>query len=196
MKINRLVAAALMAASIALYSCNGSGDTAESPEVAKKPTVMSAPVPADTVLSNQLGDIYHDYLSIESAFIANDQVKVAIVSSTMADKVDKVDTAHVAEQDRLRWLSRVRMLHECLDSMRTGATMDDQLKQFSKLSSTMYVVLTEFGLKGGTVYRQFCPMAFNEQGAFWLSNDSAINNPYLFKTMPNCGETKEVLTFK
>ena len=48
---------------------------------------------------------------------------------------------------------------------------------------------------GKTVYYQFCPMAFNEKGAFWLSTTKEISNPYFGDQMLTCGEIKETLSY-
>ncbi|MFW5959926.1 MAG: efflux RND transporter periplasmic adaptor subunit, partial [Chitinivibrionales bacterium] len=37
----------------------------------------------------------------------------------------------------------------------------------------------------------FCPMAFNNQGAYWLQEDREIKNPYFGESMLGCGEIKE-----
>ena len=36
-------------------------------------------------------------------------------------------------------------------------------------------------------YRQFCPMAFDFKGAFWLSDSEEILNPYFGEEMLTCG---------
>ena len=65
-----------------------------------------------------------------------------------------------------------------------------QRKAFSQLSDAMYELL-KGSEKEGIIYRQFCPMAFNKKGAFWLSEKKEINNPYFGKPMLRCGSTKE-----
>jgi hypothetical protein len=42
-------------------------------------------------------------------------------------------------------------------------------------------------LSSGAIYKQFCPMAFNNTGAFWLSNTKEIRNPYFGDMMLKCG---------
>ncbi|MFX4520371.1 hypothetical protein ABTA72_19455, partial [Acinetobacter baumannii] len=46
------------------------------------------------------------------------------------------------------------------------------------------------------VYHEYCPMAFNDQGATWLSNSSDIKNPYLPKKMLHCGEVKDSIDLR
>jgi membrane fusion protein, copper/silver efflux system len=49
-----------------------------------------------------------------------------------------------------------------------------------------------FGLEIDKVYRQFCPMAFDDKGAFWLSESDEILNPYFGDMMLNCGEVTDI----
>lgn len=48
------------------------------------------------------------------------------------------------------------------------------------------------GISGGNIYMQYCPMAFNNKGAYWFSSDKEIMNPYFGDEMLNCGGVKEI----
>ncbi|TNE72891.1 DUF3347 domain-containing protein [bacterium] len=43
------------------------------------------------------------------------------------------------------------------------------------------------------LYVQFCPMADNNKGAYWLSTQKDILNPYFGSMMLSCGTTKETI---
>lgn len=58
----------------------------------------------------------------------------------------------------------------------------------------MYQLVTDFGTST-TLYKQYCPMALNDKGAYWLSAQSDIKNPYFGDAMLTCGEVQETLTF-
>lgn len=62
--------------------------------------------------------------------------------------------------------------------------------------STRRGVLDKGGAEvaGGAVYKQYCPMAFNNDGASWLSAESVIRNPYFGSKMLNCGKITETFT--
>jgi len=44
---------------------------------------------------------------------------------------------------------------------------------------------------GVKLYRQYCPMAFQNKGAYWLSSEKKIMNPYFGDKMLHCGVVKE-----
>lgn len=48
-----------------------------------------------------------------------------------------------------------------------------------------------FGYGNQKLYVDYCPMANNNKGAYWLSQTKEIKNPYLGKKMPKCGELKK-----
>ena len=43
------------------------------------------------------------------------------------------------------------------------------------------------------LYKQYCPMAFNNQGAYWLAAEEEVNNPYFGDLMLHCGSVEEVI---
>lgn len=59
------------------------------------------------------------------------------------------------------------------------------------LSESILEVTESFGLEKDKVYKDFCPMAFDNKGAFWLSETEEILNPYFGEAMLSCGEVKE-----
>ncbi|WP_088342023.1 DUF3347 domain-containing protein [Robiginitalea sediminis] len=52
----------------------------------------------------------------------------------------------------------------------------------------------EQALTGGTLYKQFCPMAFGNTGGYWLSDVAEIRNPYFGDKMLTCGKVEESIT--
>lgn len=68
--------------------------------------------------------------------------------------------------------------------------IDHQREHFEMLSQDMYDLAKSFS-GTQTLYKDFCPMANDKKGAFWISETKEIKNPYLGKKMPTCGEVKE-----
>ncbi len=63
---------------------------------------------------------------------------------------------------------------------------------FSVISDKLYIALESFGNTGDQPrYYQYCPMAFDDKGAYWISDTKAIRNPYFGDMMLKCGETKK-----
>ena len=73
------------------------------------------------------------------------------------------------------------------------AGIEEQRAAFSTLSNNLLMLVKKSGVDTGQLYVYFCPMALNDKGAFWLSIDSTIQNPYLGEKMLTCGEIKETI---
>lgn len=72
--------------------------------------------------------------------------------------------------------------------------LDDQRVEFEKISTIIYEMAKASKFKADTVYRLYCPMAFDNKGAFWLSNSQTIMNPYFGDKMLHCGRVEETIT--
>ena len=70
-------------------------------------------------------------------------------------------------------------------------TCEKQRIAFDVISRDVYAMLKNVKLKNAGVYHEFCPMAFNDRGAFWLSDEAEIKNPYFGKKMLECGEVTD-----
>jgi Cu(I)/Ag(I) efflux system membrane fusion protein len=73
--------------------------------------------------------------------------------------------------------------------------VENKRKSFQMISDNLYNLIRTVKFDKEVAYYQFCPMAFNDQGAYWLSRESDIRNPYFGSKMLTCGETRETLDF-
>ena len=65
--------------------------------------------------------------------------------------------------------------------------VEKQRKAFVTVTAAMEKLL-EGAIESGVIYKQYCPMAFDFEGAFWLSNSKDIYNPYFGDVMLRCGK--------
>lgn len=71
-------------------------------------------------------------------------------------------------------------------------SVEKQRAHFATLSNALINLIENAGVEG-TVYVDYCPMALNNKGAYWLSTDQEIRNPYFGAEMLTCGEVKETI---
>lgn len=83
-----------------------------------------------------------------------------------------------------------------LAAVKQEKDIEERRKSFQVLSEQLYDLIRTVKYDRAVVYHQYCPMAFNDAGAFWLSNSSDIRNPYLPKKMLICGEVKDSIDFR
>ena len=70
------------------------------------------------------------------------------------------------------------------------ATLEENRRLYKRVSDLLIEALPlSTGVPSDSVYVQYCPMAFGDQGARWLSFEREILNPYFGDAMLRCGET-------
>jgi Cu(I)/Ag(I) efflux system membrane fusion protein len=84
-------------------------------------------------------------------------------------------------------------MESALKEIQASSDIEQQRKAFSALSDSVYKSIKAFGLGGATAYYEYCPMAFDNEGAYWLSDAEQIRNPYFGDKMLTCGSVKEKL---
>jgi len=81
-------------------------------------------------------------------------------------------------------------LNKVMQEINTTKKIDEVYGPFAEISDLFFDLLDHFKIKNLTLFRQYCPMAFDNKGAYWLSNTQDIYNPYFGEEMRFCGEVK------
>lgn len=101
-----------------------------------------------------------------------------------ADLLQAVGSSEDEKWSRVKEVANTLAKAEDLEIFRVG---------FYDLTRVLEESLKE-ELSDGEIYMQYCPMAFNNKGAYWFSSDKEVMNPYFGDEMLHCGGVKE--TFK
>jgi Cu(I)/Ag(I) efflux system membrane fusion protein len=89
-------------------------------------------------------------------------------------------------------LNLEKKLKSSTQSISETSDIKNQRKHFKHLSSYLVSAIKLFGVNE-KVYNQFCPMADNNKGAYWLSKEEKVLNPYFGDAMLNCGEVIQLI---
>ncbi len=116
--------------------------------------------------------VFNQYLQVETALVNTDASKTA----AEAAKLDLL----------LKEMNADEATQSAVAAMASSDDINIQRQNFEALSSGMETVL-KGAIKSGMLYKQFCPMAFNNKGAYWISSSRDILNPYFGDKMLKCG---------
>lgn len=147
----------------------------------------------DPKFQEQLGSVFSSYVELKDAFIDSDAKKVQAAASKTKDALAKVDMKLVSGAAHNDWMNYLTPIQNSLSEIQSASEIEGQRKSFSTLSDNLYKSVKAFGLGGKEAFYEYCPMAFNNEGAYWLSDDDKIRNPYFGDKMLTCGEVKEKL---
>ncbi|MBD0258142.1 MAG: DUF3347 domain-containing protein [Cytophagales bacterium] len=142
----------------------------------------------------QLGKVVEAYLATKDALVATDAAQTDQKSGDLLTALGQVDAASLPADAAGKWTEHRKIMERAATSMQAAPNIEVKRTSFEDLSKAAYALVNDFGA-GTTLYKEYCPMAFNDKGAFWLSAKSEIRNPYFGDKMLECGEVQEVLTF-
>jgi Cu(I)/Ag(I) efflux system membrane fusion protein len=137
--------------------------------------------------------VFTSYIELKDAFVASDAGKVKTEAMEAKDAVGKVDMKLLSGAAHNDWMSYLSPIETSLKEIQSSTDLEAQRKSFSTLSDNLYKSIKAFGLGGKQAFYEFCPMAFNNEGGYWLSDQEQIRNPYFGDKMLTCGEVKEKL---
>ena len=84
-------------------------------------------------------------------------------------------------------------LYEHLSAVEKAESIQEHRDLFTAFSNDLIEMVEVIGLGGNKVYVQYCPMANDDTGGYWLSEEEDILNPYFGDEMLRCGEVERSL---
>ena len=140
----------------------------------------------------QLGRVVTRYLSLKDDLV-DDNPEIHAHVQAMQKALKQVDMSLVLEDAHNVWMKALKGLNNDLKQLGQEVNLEAQRKLFLTLSKTLADVTQKLGVKmesGQTLYLEYCPMADNNKGGFWLGTEKKIRNPYFGQAMSTCGEVK------
>lgn len=135
----------------------------------------------------KLEGLLDGYFEIREALFSSNGTEAARRVNGMRQRLGSLDGRELRGQSQSIWLGYQQDLMELLTTWPDDSQLEHQRVSFYELSELLNEIVTRFGVQN-VVYQQYCPMAFNDIGATWLSRSDRIENPYLPETMAGCGE--------
>ena len=149
---------------------------------------------AKTDLKAQFEPVLSAYYGVKDALVADNASLAATNAKAMKAALTKIDTKSWAAKDRSAYEPLAKKLETGAGSIGDNAAkIAQQRAQFESLSTNLFSVTKALKVNSEAAYWQFCPMANEGKGAYWLSKENKVKNPYYGKSMLTCGSVKETL---
>lgn len=127
----------------------------------------------------KIGASYEHYLQLKNALIASNSGEAKKAAAELQKSLSAIPAGKEAAAQAAR--------------ISVASGISEQRKSFASLSTAMTSIVKASKLSAGSLYVEYCPMANNNEGAYWLSNEKEIKNPYFGDQMLRCGSVKETL---
>ena len=141
----------------------------------------------------QLKTVFDDYIMLKTALTNDQSEKAKTASQTLQKSLTQVDLALLKDKNaNNHWAQLEKELKASSNEIAQTSDIKTQRNHFISLSAHLINAMKAFGINQ-EIYIDFCPMANNNEGAYWLSTEKEIQNPYYGQAMLNCGEVTETV---
>jgi|GEM_PF-1210027 Cu(I)/Ag(I) efflux system membrane fusion protein len=138
--------------------------------------------------------VFKSYLALSSALVTSSTEDTKSAAGNIKVSLKKVSSDGLDEDSKNKWNGYLSKLNSYSNQISKSEDIETQRKTFYELSGTLAKAIKRFGIKEKSVYKIFCPMAFDGKGAFWLNDAKEVINPYFGDQMLHCGEVQEQLS--
>jgi hypothetical protein len=172
------------------------GGKDETPREKQKPVAIAE----NTSAFNQSYDqLLNAYYAVKDALVASDTAKATaaaqqLIGASDGLKVNEIqgDSTGMIKETAKSYTANISTTAKALVD---GKTLDDKRKQFEMIADGLWQLTRTVKYDGQKVYWQYCPMAFNDKGAYWMSDTAVVLNPYFGDQMLHCGSTEDSLDY-
>jgi hypothetical protein len=147
----------------------------------------------DAAFQKQIADLFASYIKLKEAFVSSNPSSVQTETLAISEILKQVNMNLLSGTSHNEWVNFHAAIQNSLRAIESSADIETQRRAFSTLSESMYKTIRAFGLGGKEAFYEFCPMAFDNVGAYWLSDEEEIRNPYFGSAMLTCGSVEEKL---
>lgn len=150
---------------------------------------------AQTNNSQPISKVLTAYLNLKNALVNNDGKTARASAKTMLDEIGKVPKDKMSSEQHTVWMKFMKKISYDATHISETDDIGHHREHFVTLSKNMYAV-EKSSPTSTPVFYQFCPMANEGKGAYWLSEQEKISNPYYGNKMNSCSSTKETIQTK
>ena len=143
--------------------------------------------------------LLHGYYGLKDALVASDSGKANAAAVQLAGfsdslKIDEIKGDSTGAIKETAKSFTTEMSNSARNLLKENS-LDGKRRQFETISEILYNLTRTVRYDGEKIYYQYCPMAFNNKGAYWLSNQYAVRNPYFGDEMLECGSVEDSLDY-
>ncbi|PHS07309.1 MAG: heavy metal transporter [Kordia sp.] len=129
------------------------------------------------------------YIQIKNGLVADSKEDAANGGTALLEAFAKYDMTALSGETHKEYMEIYESAKENAEHI-VKSPIDHQREHFEVLSTDIDDLITLLGTEK-TLYKDFCPMANNNKGAYWLSEVKEIKNPYFGAKMMKCGRVKK-----
>lgn len=154
-----------------------------------RPEVKTMEVPQ--AFRGQITTVANAYFEIKEALVTSNSSEAKSAANVLKNSLGGVKVGLLDGKPGNEWNKLSEQVSMHVGMLESAKDLEEMREHFRALSASMLEITELFGLEKDVLYKSYCPMAFDNEGAYWLSEVEDIRNPYFGDAMLTCGEVTE-----
>ncbi|MGM0547213.1 MAG: DUF3347 domain-containing protein [Bacteroidota bacterium] len=141
---------------------------------------------------DHLSEMLEHYMEVKDALTEDDESAAREHLEKLSEEANNNEEMNNHGDHAEKHAKHHGQMLEALQEAQESKNIDDFRAAFTKISNHLAKAVENQDYEGDEeLHVQYCPMANDNDGAYWLSWTEEIINPYMGEQMPSCGEHKE-----
>lgn len=150
-----------------------------------------------STFKNEWNVLLDDYLALKNGLVQTNGKIAKAKSQLFLSHLKTINSKSFDPELAGFWNKKSKALEQHLNKLiKIPSDVEEMRIQFNHISELILDMSSALGSGSQNLYVQYCPMAFDDQGAYWVSNERGIKNPYFGDKMMKCGLVKDSLIYK
>lgn len=142
-----------------------------------------------------LTSVYATYFDVQMALAGDDLQATQTAAGSLGNEISQVEMALFSRSGHATWMTLSKRLREFSAAAAKSEDITAARAAFYDLSKTIIELHDAFGhVDNRDYFLTFCPMANDNQGAYWLQTVDTVYNSFYGDMMLRCGEIKKPLS--
>jgi hypothetical protein len=140
-----------------------------------------------------LGELTDSYLKLKTALVEAKQSDAAAAAKTLNEQAQALKDMKLEGEAATFVQARTSSIQNEAKAIAEASELEVQRGYFATLSKNVFELNKAIDTGDKSLYFQYCPMAFDNKGGYWLSSEEEIRNPYFGDKMLKCGRVTQTL---
>ncbi len=172
-----------------VFAIDAAAQLAGNYSMLNRPEIKTLEVP--DAFRKQITTVADAYFEMKKGLVESDPEASKAAAILVENAMKKVNGEQLKPEALQNWEALRTRIGQQNKQIASASGLEEMREGFKKLSLNILEMTELYGLEKNKLYKNYCPMALNDQGAYWLSEVEDIRNPYFGDAMLTCGEVKE-----
>jgi Cu(I)/Ag(I) efflux system membrane fusion protein len=149
--------------------------------------------------SQSFSTLLGSYYTLSDALAESDAAKAGAAATNLAASADSLDLSGIQgdTSGTIRETAQyfVSAINGSAKALAGAGDIEQKRKEFEVITDALWSLTRTVRYTGSKVYYQYCEKAFDNKGAYWLSDSAGITNPYGGGDLAQCGVVTDSLDY-